>query len=33
VHDTRGFTIGEAVNFDIDASRISLFDSSTGQRL
>ncbi len=33
VHDTRSFTNGEAVRFDIDTSRISLFDSSSEQRL
>jgi multiple sugar transport system ATP-binding protein len=33
VHDTRSFTIGEAVRFDIDAGRVSLFDSATEQRL
>ena len=33
VHDTRSFTIGEAVRFDIDTGRVSLFDSATEQRL
>jgi multiple sugar transport system ATP-binding protein len=33
VHDTRSFTVGEAVRFDIDAGRVSLFDSATEQRL
>jgi multiple sugar transport system ATP-binding protein len=33
VHDGRAFAPGEAVNFNIDASRASLFDPEHGQRL
>jgi len=33
VHDNRGFAIGEAVRFKVDASRASLFDPDTEQRL
>jgi multiple sugar transport system ATP-binding protein len=33
VHDGRAFAPGDAVHFDIDADRISLFDPDNGQRL
>jgi multiple sugar transport system ATP-binding protein len=33
VHDGRSFAPGDAVAFDIDAGRASLFDPETGQRL
>jgi multiple sugar transport system ATP-binding protein len=33
VHDNRGFAVGEAVRFGVDASRASLFDPETEQRL
>jgi multiple sugar transport system ATP-binding protein len=33
VHDQRSFSVGEAVRFDVDAGRVSLFDPVSEQRL
>jgi hypothetical protein len=33
VHDNRAFALGEAVAFEIDAARCSLFDVDREQRL
>jgi multiple sugar transport system ATP-binding protein len=33
VHDHRGFAVGQEVRFEVDASRASLFDPDSGQRL
>jgi multiple sugar transport system ATP-binding protein len=33
VHDQRGFAVGQEVRFGVDASRVSLFDPDSEQRL